>query len=110
MLEVNVSDEERITAAVEVNDRRVTLEGPRSFVEAEVRRLTSGIVALPAAVQQQAHRPESSEGLSERDFVALKNPRGHLEIVAVLGLYLTERGQVEFTEEDIRRAYSRAAL
>lgn len=105
-----MSEEERISATVEVNDKRVTLEGPRSFVENEVRRLTSLVAAAPASPQQKANGTESSEDLSEREFVALKSPQGHLETVTVLGFYLTEHGQEEFSEEDIRRGYIRAAV
>jgi hypothetical protein len=105
-----MSEEERISATVEVNDRRVTLEGPRSFVEDEVRRLTSAIAIAPASLERPTPGNQGSEGLTEREFVALKGPHGHLETVAVLAFYLAEQGQPEFTEEDIRRAYIRAAI
>ena len=105
-----MDEEDRISVTVEVNDKRVTLEGPRSFVEGEVRRLTSAVAVDSASHQQRGSGSESSEGLSEREFVTLKDPQGHLEIVTVLGFYLTEHGQAEFSEEDIRRAYIRAAV
>lgn len=105
-----MSEEERISVTVELNDKRVTLEGPRSFVQDEVRRLTSAVAAPPPVAQHPRGEIESSEGTTERDFVVLKEPHGHLEIVAVLGFYLAEHGQQEFTEEDIRRAYIRAGV
>jgi hypothetical protein len=103
-------DEERISATVQVDDRRITLEGPRSFVEEEVRRLTS-IIAGSASVpgpQQPKGADVDPAGLSERDFIELKQPSGHAEIATALGFYLAEQGQEEFSEEDIRRAYIRA--
>lgn len=104
--------EERITATLEVNDKRITLEGPRSFVEQEIRRLTSVVAAVPTsgAVSAPPAMPESLDGISERDLIALKSPQGHMEIATVLGFYLTERGQDEFSEEDIRRSYIRAGV
>jgi len=104
-------EEKRISATVEINDKRISLEGPRSFVEEEVRRLTSliaGTVAGPGGVPPSKAFPDSIEGLSERQFIDMKGPQGHLEIVTALGFYLTENGQPEFTEDDIRRAYIRA--
>lgn len=101
--------EERISATIEIDDRRITLEGPRDFVESEVRRLTSIIAGAKEA--DNARTPSIANGvenLSERSFVESKDPKGHLEIATVLGFYLTEQGQPEFTEEDIRRAYIRA--
>jgi hypothetical protein len=105
-----LSQEERISVTVEVNDKRVTLEGPRTFVQDEVRRLTSAVATPPPPTEHQRSEIESLEGTTERDFVALKEPQGHLEIVTVLGFYLAEHGQDEFTEEDIRRAYIRAGV
>jgi hypothetical protein len=102
--------EETIKATVEINDKRVTLEGPRSFVEGEVRRLTSAVatVATPSTSSTRQLAPESLEGISERDFLSMKGPQGHIEIATVLAFYLAENGQPEFGEEDIRRAYIRA--
>ncbi len=104
--------EERIKATVEVNDRRVTLEGPRSFVEEEIRRLTSAVAAAPGGTSASTAplASVSPSDLSERDFIAIKNPRGHIETATVLGFYLTENGQTEFSEDDIRRAYIRAGV
>jgi hypothetical protein len=105
-----IMSEERITATVEVNDKRITLEGPLSFVQEEVRRLTSAVAAAPRTQARAQSGSESLEGVSERDFIAVKSPDGHLETVTALGFYLTENGQPEFSEEDIRRAYIRAGV
>jgi hypothetical protein len=103
--------EDIIRVSVEIDDKRVTLEGPRDFVQEEVRRLTTAIATMSAKTTTPFMTDsESLKDLSERDFVSLKNPQGHLETVTVLGFYLSEHGQEEFTEEDIRRAYIRAAV
>lgn len=104
--------EEHIKATVEVDDRRVTLEGPRSFVEEEIRRLTSAVAAAPSRSTAPTSQPASvSPGdVSERDFIAMKKPHGHIETATVLGFYLAENGQTEFTEDEIRRAYIRAGV
>jgi len=105
--------EDQIKVAVEVGNVKVTLEGPRDFVESEVRRLTS-MVTRPAHSEIESRSvdggnpPEFPQ--NERDFVALKAPKGHAELATALAYYLTERGQEEFTEQDIRRAYIRAGI
>ena len=40
--------------------------------------------------------------------ITAKKPKGHHEIVAVLAFCLTEAGQADFGEDEIRRAYIRA--
>ncbi len=104
--------EDRITATIEINDKRITLEGPRDFVQDEIRRLTSAIASAPPSQKPSTSYSinESAENMSERAFIEMKGPQGHLETVTVLGFYLSEHGQEEFTEEDIRRAYIRAAV
>jgi hypothetical protein len=85
------------------------LDGPEDFVRSEVQRLTNVLVSASSS----SSSAESSEptGLgTERQFVSLKGPVGHPETVAVLAFYLTEGGHPEFTPEDIRRAYIRAAI
>lgn len=105
--------EEQIKVAVEVGNVKVTLEGPRGFVEAEVRRLTA-LVSSPAPSEIESRSvvggSPSESPQSERDFVALKAPKGHAEVATALAYYLTEHGQEEFTEQDIRRAYIRAGI
>src|SRR5947208_2466724 len=103
---------EVIKVSVELEDRRVTLEGPRDFVEGEVRRLNDLLAGRKTLEGSPASHgaPGMSAGESERDFLVAKKPKGHLETVAALGFFLTENGQTEFTEEDIRRAYIRAGV
>ena len=97
-----------ITVTVTLDDRKITLEGPEEFVTAEVRRLTS---ASPAATGHQLKAQESSNlALSERELVNAKSPKNQPEIVAVLAFCLTEKGQTEFNEADIKKAYVRAGV
>jgi hypothetical protein len=101
--------DEQIKATIELDGKRVTLEGPKDFVESEVRRLgdliVRGTVPSARAIEHESAEPSN---MSEREFIAAKRPKGHLETVTVLGFYLAERGQPEFSEDDIRRAYIRA--
>lgn len=98
---------ERIEVTVTLQDKRVTIEGPEDFVRAEVQRLTNLIAAASPNPSLDA---ETQSETSERQFVSLKKPVGHPEIVAVLAFYLTEAGHAEFTPEDVRRAYIRAGV
>lgn len=105
--------EDQIKVAVEVGNVKVTLEGPRDFVESEVRRLTAMISSPPHSEmesQSVGGRTPPEAPMTERDFVALKAPKGHAEVATALAYYLTEHGQEEFTEQDIRRAYIRAGI
>lgn len=107
--------EEKIEVTVTIGDKQVTLAGPESFVRGEVQRLTNivatGVLSTSHASAQPSGIPASGEGVpaSEREFVASKQPSGHSETVAVLAYFLTKGGQTEFTADDIRRAYARAA-
>jgi hypothetical protein len=98
-----------ITVTLTVDNRKITLEGPEDFVSAEVRRFASPPPTLPSPIQEQNDRG-SDTVRSERDLVAQKRPRNQTETVAVLGFFLTQNGQAEFTEADIRRAYIRAGV
>jgi hypothetical protein len=105
--------EDRINVAIEIGNVRVTLEGPRDFVESEVRRLTATVTpSHNSRVQSRVPQADAlAEGaVSERDFLVEKTPKGHAEIVTALAFYLTEHGQKEFTDQDIRRAYIRAGI
>jgi hypothetical protein len=105
---------DKITVSLTIDDRKVTLEGPREFVQAEVRRLTD----LLASGSPHAKGPGGSGSVgekrtSEREFVAEKNPEGHSEHLAVLAFYMTfiaDAGKSEFTEDEMRRAYIRAGV
>jgi hypothetical protein len=100
---------DRIEVTVTLQDKRVTIEGPEDFVRGEVQRLTNLAVSPPPS-QALGPRTEADAGSpnNEREFIALKRPSGHAEIVAVLAYWLAQAGQQEFTAEDIRRAYARA--
>lgn len=100
---------EKIQVSVTLDDKQVTLEGPEDFVRAEVQRLTNLIVSL-SAVPGSRNAAETTKPTSEREFVSLKKPVGHAQTVAVLAYILAQGGQEEFTPEDIRRAYARAAI
>jgi hypothetical protein len=107
---------EVVEAEVVFGDARITIRGPQAFVQSEVTRLAglaqvrnavaSGASANPAGVDVEAMQGATSE----REFVALKNPRGHHEIATVLGFWLVAQGAAEFSEVDIRRAYIRAGV
>jgi hypothetical protein len=78
-------------------------------VVAEVQRLTN----MAAVGAQQGGVQGGAQGVretasTERELVAIKQPTGHSELVAVLAYHLTKNGQTEFTSDDIRRAYARA--
>ena len=95
---------ERIKVTVEIDDKRVTIEGPEVFVREEVHRLTQRQLGSDPVSQAAA------TSLSERAFVDSKRPRNHAESVAVLGFWLHEHGLAEFNEDDIRRLYIRAGV
>jgi hypothetical protein len=103
-----------VEAEISFGDAKITIRGPQAFVQAEVTRLAG--LARGSRGSQPAAAPGviDEDGLagqnSERDFIALKSPKGHAEISTVLGFWLCARGAPEFTEEDIRRAYVRAGV
>jgi hypothetical protein len=106
---------EKIEVTVTIGDRQVTLAGPEAFVREEVQRLTNLVAAAESrpggkSVGGPRVMPSGEQELpaTEREFVALKNPAGHSEMVAVLAYFLTKSGHAEFTPEEMRRAYARA--
>ena len=100
--------ERNIQVSVTIGDKQVRLDGPEDFVRSEVQRLTNLLVSASTS-RADEHR-ETESLASERQLISAKKPLGHSETVAVLAFYLTEAGQGEFTPEDIRRAYIRAAV
>lgn len=102
---------EIIKVSVQLDERKVTIEGPRDFVEAEVRRISDTLTGASGGAKASADPTRDVDvDESEKDFLAAKKPKGHLETVAVLAFFLAQHGQEEFTEEDIRKAYIRAAV
>ena len=104
--------EETIQMSVTIDDRRVTIEGPASFVRAEIQRITDTVATIASSSASPAVPTVSvpAGSKTEREFVAEKKPRGHDQHVAVLAYWLREHGTPEFREEDIRRAYIRAGV
>ena len=105
--------ESAIEVTVTIGDKQITLKGPESFVRAEVQRITNVIAGnVTSPVRSPATDAAVTQDLAttERAFIASKRPRGHSEIVATLGYFLTKNGQREFSAEDIRRAYARAGI
>jgi hypothetical protein len=98
----------RISVTVSVDDRKVTLEGPEDFVRAEVQRITTPMGNNPTPGSSENGRQAMPQ--SEKDMIAAKRPQNHSETVAVLGFCLTESGQAEFSEADIKKAYLRAGV
>jgi hypothetical protein len=101
---------ESAKATITLGDSKIIFEGSPDFVEAQVKRFAAN--QPNGAAHPEAHpgaeRPAPSS--SEKQLVAAKRPRGHHEIVTVLAFALTESGVVQFSEEDIRRAYIRAEV
>jgi hypothetical protein len=100
-------------AIITFGDVKIVLEGPQEFIEEQVEKYSNSETSKN--VNKNLFIDEHSEqaGLvlvGERELVIQKQPRGHHEIVAVLAFCLTEAGQTEFGEEEIRRAYIRAVV
>jgi hypothetical protein len=103
----------RVEATISIGDKKITLEGPEDFVRTEIERLANlGIAAESQRAPTNSNSQEQalSSALNERDFVSQKRPNGHLETVAVLAYFLSKAGQLEFSPEDMRRAYLRAGV
>jgi hypothetical protein len=94
-------------ATVEFGANKVTFEGTREFVEAQVSKFAA-LVSSKQVVGELADGGGTSSSpmqLSERELVKAKQPKGHPETVAVLAFALAQSGVEEFTEGDMRRAY-----
>lgn len=99
-----------VKATVQVGDKTITFEGPSDFVERQVEKFSAGNVERIPSSAVPMDDEFSVPGLTERDAIGTKQPRGHSETVAVLAFCLTESGKSEFNEDDIRRAYIRAGV
>src|SRR5438309_10134088 len=104
-------------ATITYGDVKIVIEGPTKFIEEQIAKY-----AMPAQAPEPSKNnskflssavgaPQAgSNQMSEREMIATKHPKSHHETVAVLAFCLTESGQAEFSEDDIRRAYIRAGV
>ena len=99
-------------ATVEFGVNKVTFEGTREFVEAQVSKFAALVSSKQVAgeLADGGGASSSPTQLSERELVKAKQPKGHPETVAVLAFALAQSGVEEFTESDVRRAYLRAGV
>jgi hypothetical protein len=101
-----------VKAIITIGNKTITFEGPRDFVEEQVARFAprqeaSHVTNKPD--NSSLPEPRSNES-PERNLVLTKNPKNHAQTVAVLAFALAQSGVEEFTADDIRRAYLRAAI
>lgn len=100
---------EQFNITVTVEDDGLKLTGDDRLREILIRLLqapSEQVADQPSTLS--AFRQQGPLGISERDLIAQKKPRGHHQIVAVLALALRESGAEEFTADEMRRAYTRA--
>ena len=99
---------ENVKGTVEWDGRRITVEGPPSFVSAELDRFRGFRGVGPDVNGSDSvtdHRPET-----EASLIARKRPQDHYERIAVLAARLKESGKVQFDSDDMRKAYLRAGI
>ncbi len=96
-------------ATITIDDKSITFEGPRDFVEAQVEKFTAHQSKLQAK-HGDTFADTATKPASIGEFVQSRQPNGHPETVAVLAFWLTENGVTEFTEEDIKKAYIQAGV
>ncbi|MFL6386396.1 MAG: hypothetical protein ACJ71U_02805 [Terriglobales bacterium] len=94
---------ERVTVTITLDDKKITMEGPEDFVRGELDRLT-GATAKTKGFSDS----ESIE--TEKALIQAKQPKRHHDIIAVLAFHFLQQGKVEFTPEEIRKAYIRAGV
>jgi hypothetical protein len=105
-----------VEAEIEFGDAKITIRGPQEFVQSEVTRLAAmvrggrTVPATETAKTAEVDIDGMAGAKNEREFVALKTPKGHSETATVLGFWLMTQGASEFSEDDIRRAYVRAGV
>ncbi len=101
-------------ATITFGNVKIVLEGPRDFIDTQVEKYSDANSASKSESKNLKGTIGMGErqaaGLSERELIAEKQPKGHHEIVIVLAHCLTEAGQPEFGEDEIRRAYIRAGV
>jgi hypothetical protein len=94
---------ERVTVTIAFDDKKITMEGPEDFVRGELDRLTGA-----TAKTKGFSDGESIE--TEKALIQAKQPKRHHDIIAVLAFHFLQQGKVEFTSEEIRKAYIRAGV
>jgi hypothetical protein len=94
-------------ATIDFEDSKITFEGPADFVQEQIQKFAN-LQRGEGSKGSASSADHSPQGLTEKQFLTDKKPRGHHEIVTVLGFFLHESGTEEFSEEDIRRAYLRS--
>ena len=100
-------------ATVTFGDKTITFEGPEEFVNRQVEKYSithTNVDIVPEGLSVYDNQVAKPGAFSEREMIATKKPRNHSETVAVLSFVLTQNGTIEFSEEDIRRAYLRAGV
>jgi hypothetical protein len=101
---------ETCKATIMVGDSTMTFEGSAGFVEAQVEKFSSNRPLGASISGSQLLADNAAQGLTEKQLILQKRPRGHCEIVTVLAFCLAESGVKEFSEEDLRRSYLRADI
>lgn len=102
-------------AIITVCGMTATIEGSPRFVDAQVAKYISGTDPSDSGSHNSQPSVLLSESQidsppSEKQLVLVKRPAGHAETVAVLAFALAQAGTLEFTEEDMRKAYLRAGV
>ncbi len=92
------------------DDSKIIFEGPSGFVEGQVEKYARASPATEPSVHTASAKGHQAEGSTEKQLISQKRPRGHHEIATVLAFALTEAGTMEFSEDDLRRAYIRAEV
>lgn len=104
--------DDHVKVTVQIDDKTITFEGPRDFVEAQLAKFmpTSASKHDESSTGNSDKERQQSIPQSERRLVQEKRPANHNETVAVLAFGLALDGKEEFTDEDIRKAYIRAGI
>ena len=104
-------------ATITYDDVKIVLEGPQKFIEEQIAKYVRPGSAPDTSKDKSKFLLRSNDVAqsgkdftSEQEMIASKQPKGHHEIVAVLAFCLTESGQKEFGEDEVRRAYIRAGV
>src|SRR5271156_6053109 len=104
---------ETVKATVQYGNKTIMFEGPAAFVESQVAKYSKGDMEdekQVTAMSSYESITHSQESATERQIILDKKPKNHPETVAVLAFFLTEAGQNQFTDEDIRKAYIRSGV